>query len=61
MKNRLDNLEAHTWKRNNGSSIADALHRLETNLKENTRETKKMSEKLAKLEGRFEQHVEEQF
>jgi hypothetical protein len=59
IKHKLDNIEAHTFKRNGGSSMADALHRLEVAVAENTRITQKISRELAKLEGRFENHIEE--
>ena len=59
MKAKLDNLENHTYKRNGGSSMADALFRLEKGLEENTKVTQGISRSLAKLEGRFENHVEE--
>ena len=44
IKIRLDRIEAE-YKPNHGSSLRDAINRIET--------------KIAKLEGRFEQHVEE--
>jgi hypothetical protein len=60
IKSRLDNIENYTYKRNGGSSMADALARLEKALKENTKVTQDIAVKLAKLEGKFEQHVDEQ-
>jgi len=59
MKHKLDNIEAHTYKRNDGSSMADALARLEEAIHENTKITQKISREVAKLEGRFENHVSE--
>jgi hypothetical protein len=59
MKHKLDAIEAHTYKRNGGSSMADALYRLEEAVAENTKITQKISREVAKLEGRFENHVVE--
>ena len=59
MKHKLDNIEAHTFKRNGGSSMADSLYRLEVAIAENTKITQKISRELAKLEGRFENHLEQ--
>jgi hypothetical protein len=59
MKHKLDVIEAHTYKRNGGSSMADALYRLEEAVAENTKITQKISREVAKLEGRFENHVVE--
>ena len=59
IKHRLDNIENYTYKRNGGSSMADALARLEAALKENTKLTQQTAKEVAKLEGRFENHIEE--
>ena len=60
IKARLDNIENYTYKRNGGSSMADSLARLEKGLKENTKVTQEVALQVAKLEGKFEQHIEEQ-
>jgi hypothetical protein len=39
--------------------MADALYRLEEAVAENTKITQKISREVAKLEGRFENHVAE--
>ena len=59
VKHRLDNIENFTYKRNGGSSMADALSRLENKLEQNTKLTQKALLQIAKLEGKFENHVEE--
>ena len=59
IKNRLDNIENHTYKRNGGSCMADSLNRLESKLEQNTKLTQKALLQIAKLEGKFENHVQE--
>ena len=59
IKARLDNIENYTYKRNGGSSMADSLARLEDAVKENTKLTQKTATAVAKLEGRFDNHIEE--
>lgn len=59
IKARLDNIENYTYKRNGGSSMADSLARLEDAVKENTKLTQKTATAFAKLEGRFDNHIEE--
>jgi len=59
MKHKLDDIAAHTYQRNGGSSNADALARLEEAVAENTKLTQKISREIAKLEGRFENHLVE--
>jgi hypothetical protein len=65
-KAKLENLENYTYKRNGGGSIMDALFRIEarnerqdTALQENTRLTLETVKSLSKLEGRFNNHLEE--
>jgi hypothetical protein len=66
LKDKLDNLENYTYKRNGGGSIMDALHRIEARnerqdkaLEENTRLTLETVKALAELKGRFNNHLEE--
>jgi len=56
---KLDNLEKYTYKENGGSSLKDALNRLEKGLAENTKLTNKAFSAIAKLEGKLENHIEE--
>jgi len=56
---KLDNLERYTYKENGGSSLKDALNRLEKGLTENTKLTNKAFSAIAKLEGKLENHIEE--
>lgn len=56
---KLENLEKYTYKENGGSSLKDALNRLEKGLAENTKLTNKAFSAIAKLEGRLENHIEE--
>lgn len=65
-KGKLDNIENYTYKRNGGGSIMDSLVRIEARnerqdsaLAENTRLTLETVKALSKLEGRFNNHVEE--
>jgi hypothetical protein len=65
-KHKLDNLENYTYKRNSGGSIMDSLARIEARnerqdqaLAENTRLTLETVKSLYKLEGRFNNHIEE--
>lgn len=65
-RDKLDNLENYTYKRNGGGSIMDALARIEARnerqdqaLTENTRLTLETVKSLSKLEGRFNNHIEE--
>jgi HAMP domain-containing protein len=66
IKDKLDNLENYTYKRNGGGSIADSLARIEARnerqdkaLEENTRLTLETVKALAELKGRFNNHIEE--
>lgn len=66
IKNKLDNLENYTYKRNSGGSIADSLARIEARnerqdkaLEENTRLTLETVKALSELKGRFNNHIEE--
>ena len=56
---KLDNLEKYTYKENGGSSLKDALNRLELGLTENTKLTNKAHSAIAKLEGKLENHIQE--
>jgi hypothetical protein len=56
---KLDNLEKYTYRENGGSSLKDALNRLEKGLAENTKLTNKAFSAIAKLEGKLENHIEE--
>jgi hypothetical protein len=56
---KLENLEKYTYKENGGSSLKDALNRLEKGLEENTKLTNKAFSAIAKLEGRLENHIQE--
>jgi len=57
---KLDNLEKYTYKTNGGSSLKDSLDRLEAGLDKNTQLTQKAFVLIAKLEGKLENHIEEQ-
>ena len=57
---KLENLEKYTYKENGGSSLKDSLNRLEKGLEANTKLTNKAFSAIAKLEGRLENHIEEQ-
>jgi len=57
---KLDNLENYTYKTNGGSSLKDSLNRLEAGLDKNTQLTQKAFVLIAKLEGKLENHIEEQ-
>ena len=66
IKDKLDNLENYTYKRNSGGSIADSLARIEARnerqdkaLEENTRLTLETVKALSELKGRFNNHIEE--
>ena len=58
-KSKLDDLEKYTYKENGGSSLKDSLNRLEKNLNTNTKLTQKAFVLIAKLEGKLENHIEE--
>jgi hypothetical protein len=65
-KSKLENLENYTYKRNSGGSIMDSLARIEARnerqdmaMEENTRLTLETVKALSKLEGRFDNHLEE--
>lgn len=65
-RDKLDNLENYTYKRNGGGSIMDSLVRIEASnqrqdqaIEENTRLTLETVKALSKLEGRFNNHIEE--
>jgi hypothetical protein len=62
----LKEIKNYTYKRNGGGSIMDALVRIEARnekqdqaMQENTRLTLETVKSLAKLEGRFNNHIEE--
>ena len=57
---KLENLEKYTYKENGGSSLKDSLNRLETAVEQNTKLTNKAFTAIAKLEGKLENHIEEQ-
>ena len=64
--NELKEIKNYTYKRNGGGSIMDALVRIEARnekqdqaMQENTRLTLETVKSLAKLEGRFNNHIEE--
>jgi HAMP domain-containing protein len=66
IKDKLDNLENYTYKRNGGGSIADSLARIEARnerqdkaMEENTRLTLETVKALSELKGRFNNHIEE--
>ena len=66
LMNELKEIKNYTYKRNGGSSIMDSLFRIEARnekqdqaLAENTRLTLETVKGLAKLEGRFDNHIEE--
>jgi len=66
IKNKLDNLENYTYKRNGGGSIMDSLARIEARnerqdqaLAENTALTLETVKALSELKGRFNNHLEE--
>ena len=63
---KMENMQNYTYKRNGGGSIADSQARVELVLEqqsnaihENTRLTLETVKSLAKLEGRFNNHIEE--
>ena len=62
----LKEIKNYTYKRNGGGSIMDSLVRIEARnekqdqaLQENTRLTLETVKSLSKLEGRFNNHIEE--
>ena len=62
----LKEIKNYTYKRNGGGSIMDSLVRIEARnekqdqaLEENTRLTLETVKSLSKLEGRFNNHIEE--
>jgi len=62
----LKEIKNYTYKRNSGGSLMDSLHRIEarnerldTAMEENTRLTLETVKSLSKLEGRFNNHLEE--
>lgn len=66
MDSKMENMGNYTYKRNGGGSIADSLARIEARnerqdvaMAENTRLTLETVKSLAKLEGRFNNHIEE--
>jgi hypothetical protein len=66
LMSELKEIKDYTYKRNGGGSLMDSLHRIEARnekqdqaLEENTRLTLETVKGLAKLEGRFENHIEQ--
>lgn len=55
---KLDNIQKE-YVPNHGSSLRDAINRIEKVVKDVQADVHKVDNKLAKLEGKFEQHVEE--
>ena len=62
----LREIKNYTYKRNGGGSLMDSLHRIEARnerqdvaMAENTRLTLETVKSLSKLEGRFNNHIEE--
>lgn len=58
MTHRLDRIESE-YKPNHGSSMRDAINRIEAVVKDVQSDVHRVDNKLAKLEGKFEQHIEE--
>jgi hypothetical protein len=63
---QLKNIENYTYKRNGGGSLMDSLLRIEASnerqdkaIEENTKLTFETVKALYKLEGRFDNHLEE--
>jgi len=66
LMSELKEIKNYTYKRNGGGSLMDSLHRIEARnerqdeaMAENTRLTLETVKGLAKLEGRFNNHIEE--
>jgi hypothetical protein len=66
LMSELKEIKDYTYKRNGGGSLMDSLHRIEARnekqdqaLEENTRLTLETVKGLSKLEGRFENHIEQ--
>ena len=66
LDSKIDVMQNYTYKRNGGGSIADSLARIEARnerqdraMEENTRLTLETVKSLSKLEGRFNNHIEE--
>ena len=66
LMSELKEIKNYTYKRNGGGSIMDSLVRIEARnekqdqaLQENTRLTLETVKSLSKLEGRFNNHIEE--
>ena len=60
IQNKLDAIDAEQ-KPNHGSSMRDAINRIEETVKDIQHDVHTIDNKLAKLEGKFEQHVEERY
>ena len=66
LMDELKEIKNYTYKRNGGGSLMDSLHRIEARnerqdvaMAENTRLTLETVKSLSKLEGRFNNHIEE--
>jgi hypothetical protein len=66
LMNELKEIKNYTYKRNGGGSLMDSLTRIEARnerqdvaMAENTRLTLETVKSLSKLEGRFNNHIEE--
>ena len=66
LMNELKEIKNYTYKRNGGGSIMDSLARIEARnerqdvaMAENTRLTLETVKSLSKLEGRFNNHIEQ--
>jgi archaellum component FlaC len=58
LNTKIESLEGQ-YKPNGGSSMRDAINRIEATIVDVQQNVHKVDTKLAKLEGKFEQHIEE--
>ena len=58
LNHKIESIESQ-YRPNHGSSMRDAVNRIEVVVSDVQQDVHKMDTKLAKLEGKFEQHVEE--